>query len=67
MCDYVGYNVEAVSFRKKRSKEKGIVENDNPGSLCECRVVNTLAFPRVKLLAPRILPCVLFTALALIK
>lgn len=51
----------------KRSKEKGTVENDNLGSLCECRVVNTLAFPRVNLLAPRILPCVVVIALALIR
>lgn len=66
---YVDYNVKAISFRIEKKQEKGkeVLEMITQDSSCECRVVNTPAFPRVNLVALRIFPRVIIRALALIK
>lgn len=58
---YVDDHVEAVSLRNKNKLE--VITQDHS---CECRVVNALEFPRVSLLVPGILTCVIIVALAVI-
>lgn len=58
---YVDDHVEAVSLRNKKKLE--MITQDHS---CECRVVSALEFPRVSLLVPGILTCVIIVALAVI-